>query len=97
MFNKFYKCNFCKIDCEILPFSILRLTDKLIGLIGMRLYQCPHCFSCTRLPWVPHSLRQSSASGDAKASKGDDLAADCGPVLMVPDAQKVIERVRETV
>ena len=52
----FYRCNFCRCDLELVPFSILRIPAMLAGLLGMRVHQCPHCFGCVFRPYLPVPL-----------------------------------------
>ena len=97
VFKKFYKCNFCQIDYNILPFSILRFPDKLMALLGLRLYQCPHCFSCARLPWLPLRKKNAKNSADSEVELDRDSTGDCGPVVMLPAKPEVSELVPEAV
>ncbi len=53
VFRKFYQCSFCRNRLDVVPISSLRFHDKLLALVGIRQYLCPHCFAGYCRVWMP--------------------------------------------
>lgn len=81
--RSFFQCNFCRLDLKRLSFSRLRFTDRLLMFLGLPVYQCPHCFGCSRKPWIPRWLLTLTAAGTAGETSTETVTDDdCGPITI---------------
>jgi len=90
--RSFFQCNFCRLNLKRISFSRLRLADRLLMLLGLPVYQCPHCFGCSRKPWVPQWLlsllsHPATAAEESTETVTDD---DCGPITIPLAPQAIV-------
>lgn len=96
--RSFFQCNFCRLNLKRISFSRLRLADRVLMLLGLPVYQCPHCFGCSRKPWIPQWLLTllsgpAIATTESTETVTDD---DCGPVTIPLAPQPVSGAVAAT-
>ncbi|MCR9197844.1 MAG: hypothetical protein NXI04_04335 [Planctomycetaceae bacterium] len=96
--RSFFQCNFCRLNLKRLSFSRLRFADRVLMFLGLPVYQCPHCFGCSRKPWIPQWLL-TVLSGPAKTAEDSTETVtddDCGPITIPLAPQPISDAVAAT-